>query len=196
MKRSLAHTNTIVLGTIFGSGGSNIVIGNFAPTTRCSKNDPQIVADIGQDRFSPINKLDKLARENSVQAVFLNESSYGILDPKESNTLQFLGYNEQIKSRYVVGENHDNIAMAFSNPTDKEWSFLTFRLHSHLRVEARPFIQTFDEVDQFINDDTSVYKSIVLDHDDNGDIEYFCIGVKMRKTGIYGITITKLGSRT
>jgi hypothetical protein len=113
-----------------------------------------------------------------VQAVFLNELSYGLPDPDgvRCNTLRFLGYYELTQSCYVMGDDHEDVAAEFSHPTDAEWSFLTFWLHRHLRIEARPFIPTLAEVDKLINDETRVYKTIVIDHDDHGDILFHCVG--------------------
>jgi hypothetical protein len=35
--------------TIFGSGGSNNVLGNFAPTGQSTKNNPEIEVSFGQN---------------------------------------------------------------------------------------------------------------------------------------------------
>jgi hypothetical protein len=164
--------------TIFGSGGCNTVLGNFAPTTRCTKYDPEIEVGIGQDPACPINKkLDELARQNSVQAVFLNEKSYGSMTECTNldHTLRFLGYFEFIESRYVVGEEQEDVCTELGYiPTSAEWSNLTFRLHSHLRVEARPFLKTINEVESLVHDKTRPYQSIILDHNDHTDIIYHC----------------------
>jgi hypothetical protein len=74
-----------------------------------------------------------------------------------------------------VGDEHEDVAAEFSHPTDAEWSFLTFQLHRHLRIKARPLIPTFGEVDELINDETRVYKTLVINHNDHGDIFYHCV---------------------
>jgi hypothetical protein len=37
--------------TVLGSGGSNNVLGQFAPTTKCRKDDPLIQVGMGQNRL-------------------------------------------------------------------------------------------------------------------------------------------------
>jgi hypothetical protein len=115
--------------------------------------------------------------------VFLNEKSYGQRNEgaDTTNLLCFLGYYALIESRYVVGDEHENINDTFSNPTDSEWTFLTFRLHPHLRIKAKPFIQSLSEVDRLLNDDNQIFKTIVLDHDDHGEIYYYCISNNTRQ---------------
>jgi hypothetical protein len=164
--------------TIFGSGGSNTVLGSFAPTTKCTKDDPHVVIGLGQTRMCPVNhKLDQLAIQNSVQAIFLNEYSYRNIkttNSQEKFTLTFLGYYKMMESRFVNGDNHEKIQEEFSNPTDSDWQYLTFRLHPHLCIEAMPLFASFDEVSRLLTADSIDYKKIVLDHDDDSNIFYEC----------------------
>jgi hypothetical protein len=176
--------------TIFGSGGSNNVLGNFAPTGQSSKNDPEIEVGFGQNRDCPINKkLDELAATNSVVAIFLNEQGYAGRSGNGSSSepcFRFLGYFELFESRYVAGEEHEDICSQFDKtPSDSDWSYMTFRLHPHWRFEARPFIKTLEEVEVLINDDTRTYQSIVLDHNDHSDILFHCIGIPNATTVDY-----------
>jgi hypothetical protein len=63
--------------TIMGSGGSHKLMGNFAPTTLSTKHDPHVEIENGQNRSSALNKrLEQLATDQSVQAVFLNENHF------------------------------------------------------------------------------------------------------------------------
>jgi hypothetical protein len=97
--------------SIMGSGGSNKVLGNFAPTTKSQKNDPLILMGMGQNHTNPINKkLDELVTNNSVCAVFLNEKYYGTKTEDsrtmvdQPNALRFLGYYQFDESRFVSGD--------------------------------------------------------------------------------------------
>jgi hypothetical protein len=152
--------------TIMGSGGSHKVMGNFAPTTKSTKNEAFVEVGNGQTRSNPINtKLDKLACCNQVMAVFLNEKYYHdhsenkIHEENQKNTLRFLGYYEFIESTFVMGNSHAVIEKEFDEPTDNVWQYLTYRLHPHLRVEAKPFIDTFEEIEQLMGDNDRQYKS-------------------------------------
>jgi hypothetical protein len=168
--------------TIMGSGGSNFVMGNFAPTPKTTKDDASIEVGNGQSRSNPINiKLDKLACCNQVMAVFLNEKYYheqsNHIQENQKNTLQFLGYYEFIESRFVMGDSHIDIENEFDDPADTVWQFLTFRLHPHLRVEAKPFIDTFEEIEQLMANSNTQYEPIIIDHDDHGDIKYDLVDI-------------------
>jgi hypothetical protein len=86
---------------IMGSGGSHKILGNFAPTTKLSKNDACVEIGFGQSRNNPINtRLDQMACTNSVLAVFLNEKYYHESEvihhathmTQTNQTLRFLGY--------------------------------------------------------------------------------------------------------
>jgi hypothetical protein len=116
--------------TVFGSGGSNNVLGDFAPTTSCQKDDPQIKIGAGQNMDCQINlKLQELAASNSVVAVFLSDiynNKKGQRNPEASTTLRFLGYYEFIESRYVTRSSREEINQEFHNPSDSEWKYLTF----------------------------------------------------------------------
>jgi hypothetical protein len=165
--------------SIMGSGGSNKVLGNFAPTTKSRKNDPLIVVGMGQKRTSPINKkLDDLVANNSVRAVFLNERYYGrntddgCETADQPNVLRFLGYYQFDESHFVSGDNQQDVAAEFNDPSPLAWENLTFRLHPHLRIEANPFIPTLEEVHHITCQKSVDYKRIILDHDDHSDIFY------------------------
>jgi hypothetical protein len=63
--------------TIMGSGGSHKLMGNFAPTMLSTKHDPHVQIGNGQNRSRALNKrLEQLANDQSVMAVFLNEEHY------------------------------------------------------------------------------------------------------------------------
>jgi hypothetical protein len=161
--------------TIMGSGGSNRIMGHFAPTTKSSKDDALVVVGMGQNRSSRINKqFEKLVGDNAVRAVFLNEHQYrkqknGLDDPQ---SLRFLGYYEFIESRFVSGNTLDEVKLEFENPTENELDNLTFRLHPHLRLEARPFIPTLAEASNITSDDHTSYTKLVFDAEDHSDILY------------------------
>jgi hypothetical protein len=165
--------------TIMGSGGSHFVLGNFAPTANSTKDDACIEIGIGQSRGNPINsKLDQMACRNSVQAVFLNESYYNESEasnletdgiPKIS-TVRFLGYYEFTESKFLKGDSHDTVNKEFGNPPDSVWQYLTFRLHPHLQIEAKPFVDTFNEIDRLMGCEAIQYKKVIINHDDHSDI--------------------------
>jgi hypothetical protein len=71
----------------------------------------------------------------------------------------------------VVGDHHDDIDKEFGNPSDKLWQFLTFRLHPHLQIKARPFISNKDEVHR-LQKNANSYRSVVVNKDDHGEIHY------------------------
>jgi hypothetical protein len=140
----------------------------------------QVEVGTGQKRTTAINqKLEGLVSTQSVQAIFLNENYYygnsktidyhG--DSATAKTLRFLGYYEFFESRFVVGDHHDDIDKEFGNPSDKLWQFLTFRLHPHLQIKARPFISNIDEVHRLQKNSNS-YHSVVVNEDDHGEIHY------------------------
>jgi hypothetical protein len=119
--------------SIMGSGGSHKVMGNFAPTTKSTKNDACLQIGIGQSHSNTINvKLDGLACTNQVMAIFLNERYYHVfpgnheIDQNERNTLRFLGYYEFYESKFVMGDTHHDIQTEFENPPDSVWQYLTF----------------------------------------------------------------------
>jgi hypothetical protein len=108
--------------SIYGSGGSNKVFGNFAPTTKCSKNDAQINVGIGQCTTKPVNqKLANLAMNKAVLAVFLNESYYrkqSSVQNDFSGSLRFLGYYHFFETCYVAGDEHQDVSKEFNFPSD------------------------------------------------------------------------------
>jgi hypothetical protein len=115
--------------SVMGSGGSNKVLGNFAPTPKCSKNDPFIVVGMGQNQLSWMNKkMDALATDNVVRAVFLNEFHYETKSKKsvDPQQLRFLGYYEFAESCYVSGNSLDEVNREFNSPSEAEWENLTF----------------------------------------------------------------------
>jgi hypothetical protein len=179
--------------SIMGSGGSNTVLGHFAPTTKCHKNDPLIVIGVGQNHLSRINKtLDELATNQSVRAIFLNEKCYGSESTEHkqrSNSLRFLGYYQFNESRFVNGDKREDVAKEFNNPSPLEWENLTFRLHPHLRLEASPFIPSFREVHELITKGSTSFQKIVISHDDNSDIIYSVPEQKDWKKINYQVTI-------
>jgi hypothetical protein len=167
--------------SIMGSGGSNKVQGHFSPTSKNSKNDPLIVVSKGQNRLSWINrKLQEMACSNSVQAIFLNEQYYdkptnkvcSVNNKQKANLLRFLGYYQFHECRYVCGDSHNDVAEEFKNPSHMQWDNLTFRLHGHLRLEAKSFIPTMDEVHQMYVSDSIDYMKIVIDYDDHSPVTY------------------------
>jgi hypothetical protein len=183
--------------SVMGSGGSHKVQGHFAPTSRCHKNDPLIVVGTGQNRFSPINKkLDQLAADNSVRAIFLNEKYYFANqkknrppDEEQFNHLRFLGYYQFDEIRYVSGDTHEKVAKEFNNPSVSEWGNLTFRLHRHLRLEASPFIPTMDEVHKMYTTDSIDFQKLVFNHDDHSSITYYIRNMENWKTLNHEITV-------
>jgi hypothetical protein len=155
--------------SVMGSGGSNKVQGHFTPTSKNSKNDPLITVSKGQNVLSCINKkLQEMARSNSVRAIFLNEQYYDnntnkvCSDSKNqtANVLRFLGYYQFYECRYVCGDSHEDVAKEFKNPLHNQWVNVTFRLHGHLRLEAKQFIPTMDEVHRmYVSDDIDYKKN-------------------------------------
>jgi hypothetical protein len=168
--------------SIMGSGGSNKVQGHFAPTPKSSKNDPLITVSQGQNLSSRINKkLQEMALTNSVRAIFLNEKYYDNKTNKvcvdkqnqPTNVLRFLGYYQFYQCSYVCGDSHEDVANEFHNPPHNGWDNLTFRLHGHLRLEAKPLIPTMEEVYRIYESDSMIdYKKIVIDHDDHSSVTY------------------------
>jgi hypothetical protein len=166
-----------------GSGGSNKVLGNFAPTAKTSKNDSKVEVGNGQLQTKDINqKLRDLPFQHPVQAIFLNESYYRRVQTsgaKQAETtvrddsmgqLRFLGYFQLTESRVVVRDEYKDLQDEFNNPSEQAWQFISFRLHSHLRIEAKPLLSSFGQVSDILDDDKQTFKSIVLNHDDHGDI--------------------------
>jgi hypothetical protein len=182
---------------VMGSGGCNKVQGHFAPTSKCNKNDPLIVVGIGQNRLSRINKkLEQLAADNSVRAVFLNEKYYYANqknklphEQEESNLLRFLEYYQFNEIRYVSGDSHKNVNAKFNNPSALEWGNLTFRLHRHMRLEASPFIPTMHEVHKLYLSDSMDFKTLVFNHDDHSGIPYYIRNMEDWKMVNHEITI-------
>jgi hypothetical protein len=179
--------------SIMGSGGSNTVLGRFAPTTKCHKNDPLVVIGMGQKCVSRINKtLDELATNQSVRAIFLNEKCYGSQSTENkqgSSSLRFIGYYQFNESRFVNGDKHEDVAKEFNNPSPLEWENLTFRLHPHLRLEASPFIPSLNDVHQLITKGSSAFQKIVISHDDHSDIMYCVPHEKDWKESNYEVSI-------
>jgi hypothetical protein len=186
--------------SIMGSGGSHKVMGNFAPTTKSTKNDACLQIGTGQSRCNPINvKLDELACSNQVIAIFLNERYYHHLpdnheiDHNATNTLRFLGYYEFYESKFVMGDAHKDIQTEFEDPPDSVWQYLTFRLHPHLRIEANLFIDNYEELDILMGeDDDFQYQKIVIDHNDHGDIAYDIADTGGWMTYNHSLTIQEL----
>jgi hypothetical protein len=165
--------------SIMGSGGSNKVLGNFAPTTKSRKDDPLIVVGMGQKRTNRINKkLDELVANNSVRAIFLNERYYGRnaedggVTPHRPNVLRFLGNYQFDESRFVSGDKPQDVAAEFNDPSPFARENLTFRLHPHLRIEANPFIPSLEEVHHVTSENSFDYKRIIINHDDHSPIFY------------------------
>jgi hypothetical protein len=185
--------------SIMGLGGSHKIMGNFAPTTKCTKDDACVQVGIGQSRLNPINiKLDDLACSNQVTAVFLNERYYHELSDKNltqqnvMNTVRFLGYYEFFESKFVTGDTHDDIQKEFENPPDSVWQYLTFRLHPHLRIEAKPFIDNFVEIQQLMGKNETQYTSLIINHDDHEDIAYDIVDIGGWMTYNHSLTIQDL----
>jgi hypothetical protein len=179
--------------TIMGSGGSHKLMGNFAPTTKMTKHDSLVQIGAGQNKVRAINiRLEKLAIDQSVQAVFLNEEHYYGQKPstiQTPRTLRFLGYFVFFESRFTTGEEYSKIADEFNQPTANNFHHLTFRLHPHLRVEGKPFIPSLMELDQLTKGSDTNYKKIVLEHDDHSNIFFDCVGLDDWKTCHHKVTI-------
>jgi hypothetical protein len=179
--------------TIMGSGGSHKLMGNFAPTTKTTKHDSLVQIGAGQNKVRAINiRLEKLAIDQSVQAVFLNEEHYYGQKPstiQTPRTLRFLGYFVFFESRFTTGEEYSKIADEFNQPTANNFHHLTFRLHPHLRVEGKPFIPSLMELDQLTKGSDTNYKKIVLEHDDHSNIFFDCVGLDDWKTCHHKVTI-------
>jgi hypothetical protein len=94
------------------------------------------------------------------------------------STVGFKHYYEFYESKFVMGDTHHDIQTEFENPPDSVWQYLTFRLHPHLRIEAKPFIDNYEELDILMGDDKDFqYQKVVIDHDDHGDIAYDIVDI-------------------
>jgi hypothetical protein len=162
--------------TIMGSGGSHKLMGNFAPTTLSTKHDPHVEIENGQNRSSALNKrLEQLATDQSVQAVFLNENHFSFHPVSKKNDpeipkLLFLGYFSFFESRYTCGELYSDVSNEFGKPSASDFDNLTYRLHPHLRIEGKPFVPSVEELEKLTSDEDIVYQKIVINHDDHSDI--------------------------
>jgi hypothetical protein len=176
-----------------GSGGSHKLLGSFVPTTRTTKDDSQVEIGTGQNKATAINsKLKNMAIDQSVQAVFLNEEHYYDQKPPllpTQKTLRFLGYYVFYESRYTNGEGYMKIAEEFNQPSPNVFQHLTFRLHPHLRVEAKPFIPSIIELDQLTKVSECSYKKIVIEHNDHSNIYFDCVREEDWKTYHHKVTI-------
>jgi hypothetical protein len=106
-----------------------------------------------------------------------------------NQTLRFLGYYEFIESQFVMGESHDKVAKEFGNPPDSVWQYLTYRLHPHLPVKAKPFVENLYEVVSLFADPQTRYKKIIIKYDDHSDIIHDVINVGGWMTYNHTITI-------
>jgi hypothetical protein len=179
--------------TIMGSGGSHKLMGNFAPTTKTNKDDSMVEIGTGQNKATAINtKLEKLAIEQSVQAVFLNEEHYYERKPsliQTTKTLRFLGYYVFFESRFTNGEEYSKIADEFNQPAANIFHHLTFRLHPHLRVEGKPFIPSLMELDKLMKGSDTHFQKIVLEHNDHSNIYFDSAGLDDWKICHHKVTI-------
>jgi hypothetical protein len=181
--------------TIMGSGGSHKLMGNFAPTTLSTKHDPHVLIGNGQNRSSALNKrLEQLANDQSVMAVFLNEEHYTSHPVSKKNApeipkLLFLGYFSFFESRYTCGEPYSDVADEFGKPSLSDFDNLTYRLHPHLRIEGKPFIPSVQELETLTSAEDIVYQKIVIDHDDHSDIYLDCCDSVDWKSCHHSVTI-------
>jgi hypothetical protein len=92
-----------------------------------------------------------------------------------------------------MGDAHKDIQTEFEDPPDSVWQYLTLQLHPHLRIEAKPFIDNYEELDILMGeDDDFQYQKIVIDHNDHGDIAYDIVDTGGWMTYNHSLTIQEL----